>query len=104
MAYGQQSNSNRGGYSSNRTNSSNSSSDVVSKAKYILRTGMFEPKPGKDGKVAKALASIQLKESVTLPAGSYVSLYEAERKNEKSPIFTLAVKEGKLNTKPVGSK
>jgi hypothetical protein len=76
---------------------SSASTSAVGAAKvaYILRTGLFAPT--KEG--AKSIGSIQLKEAVNLPAGSYINLYEAERKNDKSPVFTLTVKEGKLNPK-----
>lgn len=69
--------------------------------KAIFRTGLFSP--NKEG--VKSIGSVQLKEDVTLPAGSYINLYEnTDRKSDTSPAFTVSVTEGKLKSASSGRK
>lgn len=61
----------------------------------IFRTGLFAPT--KEG--VKSLGSVQLKEEVILPAGSYINLYaNDDRKSDSHPVFTVSVTEGKLKS------
>jgi len=62
--------------------------------KAIFSTGLFSP--NKEG--VKAIGSVQLKEDVVIPAGSYINLYESDSKNEKAPAFRIQVTEGKLKS------
>lgn len=61
------------------------------KREYILSTGLFAPtKAG-----VKSLGSVQVKESVTIPAGAFINLYENDnRTSEKQPVFRLTIAEG----------
>ena len=61
----------------------------------ILTTGLFAPENSK----SKAIGTIKLKEAVTLPAGSYINLYEVDRKGDKSPVFRLQVREASKASK-----
>lgn len=66
------------------------------KSVIIFSTGLFKP----DREGVKALASIQVKEDITIPAGSYISVYHNEvKKSPTSPDYRLMVKPGKLKTK-----
>lgn len=68
-------------------------SSTSDRPKAILSTGLFTPT--KEG--VKAVGSVQLKEDVTLPAGSYINLYVNEdRKSDSSPAFKIQVTPGKL--------
>lgn len=58
----------------------------------IFKTGMWAPT--REG--SKALATVQLKETITIPAGSYLNLYQSDKKNEKSPDFNLQIRSGVL--------
>ena len=58
----------------------------------IFSTGMF--KPNKEG--VKSIASVKLKEDLTIPAGSYVNIYVNEYKKEDNhPDYKLRVTKGK---------
>lgn len=59
----------------------------------IFSTGLFAPREG-----SKSIATVQLKEAVTIPAGSYINMYEADSKGDKSPIFRLQVRPGVLKS------
>lgn len=58
----------------------------------LFKTGLWAPT--REG--SKAIATVQVKETITIPAGSYLNLYQADKKNEKSPDFNLQVRSGKL--------
>lgn len=62
----------------------------------LFSTGLFAP--NKEG--VKSIGSVQVKEDVVIPAGSYINLYENDKKtSDKSPMFNLSVTEGKLAPK-----
>lgn len=62
----------------------------------LLNTGLFAPE---EGSPSKAIGSVRLKESITIPAGAYVNLYENDRrKSDKDPIFKLQIRESKKKT------
>lgn len=54
----------------------------------ILSTGLFTP----SNKNSKALATIQVKEAVTIPAGAYINVYQNEQKTEKHPVLRMQVR------------
>ena len=94
MAYGT-SNSKSNYSSSNNSNRGAASSAQKSsgqKREVIFRTGLFAPT--REG--VKAIGSVQVKEDITIPAGSYLNLYESDKKNEKSPAFNLQVTPGQM--------
>lgn len=75
---------------------SGSSDSNAVKKDALFTTGIFAPHPQSKG---KAIATVQLKEAVTIPAGSYINLYECEdRKTDKSPLFRMQVREGVLKS------
>lgn len=57
----------------------------------LMRVSLSKPKNDK----VKAIGSGVLKEAVTLPAGSYIDLYENVSQRDGEKYFTLQVKEGK---------
>lgn len=59
----------------------------------VFKTGLFKSEGG------KSLASVQVKEDVTIPAGSYINLFENEQKTDKHPPFTISVRTGVLKAK-----
>lgn len=61
----------------------------------LFSTGLFAPKSDK----TKSIGSVQLKEAVTLPAGSYINLYTVENGGENKPVFRIQVREGVLKSK-----
>jgi hypothetical protein len=64
--------------------------------KSLYKTGLFAP--NKEG--VKSIGSVQVKEDVVIPAGSYINLYENDKRtSEKSPMFSLSITEGKLVAK-----
>lgn len=91
MAYTPQ---NRGSYGSNKPAVAPASSGATTRKPAIFSSGLFAPT--KEG--VKSIGSVQLKEQVVLPAGSYINLYESDKKNDKSPAFRLQVTEGKLKS------
>lgn len=59
----------------------------------LFTTGLFAPLSEK----SKAIGTVQIKETITIPAGSYLNLYQVDQpKNDKSPIFRMQVREGVL--------
>lgn len=82
--------------SSNVTNRTNNlAAGARPQVEPIYSTGLFRPDPNK----SKALAGIQVRETVTIPAGSFINVYEVEadkKKSDKSPDFRLMIKPGKL--------
>lgn len=89
MAYGRGNN-----VSSNNNRTVGGSSAGQKKTEAIFSTGLFAPREG-----SKSVATIQLKESVTIPAGAYINLYSVDQKTEKSPIFRMQVRPGQLKSK-----
>lgn len=76
-----------------RGNSNSGGNSGGTKREYILSTGLFAPT--REG--VKAIGSVQLKEDVVIPAGSYVNIYENEKRDKAtSPAFRLTVTAGKL--------
>lgn len=59
--------------------------------KAIFSTGLFAPT--KEG--VKSLGSVQLKEDITLPAGSYINLYPVDQTKDNSPVYKIQVTPGK---------
>lgn len=58
----------------------------------LLSTGLFAP----DNDKSKAIGTVRVKETITIPAGSYINLYENDRrKGDKDPVFKLQIREGK---------
>jgi len=84
------------GYQTQARGSMNRNTDAqksaASSRKKIFSTGLFAP--NKDG--VKSLGSVQVKEELVIPAGSYINLYEADRKSDTHPVFTLAITEGSI--------
>lgn len=61
------------------------------KVEALLSTGLFAP--DKDSK-SKAIGSVKVKEAITIPAGSYINLYENDRrKSDTDPVFRLQIRE-----------
>lgn len=84
-----------------RANTATGDSSSKRKEDDIFSTGLFAPT--KEG--VKSLGSVQLKEAVTLPANSYINLYEVDadkRTSDKSPVFRISVKAGKPKTAVAG--
>ena len=83
-------------YQTNRGSMSQGSTKNTSAAKglrkKIFSTGLFAP----DREGVKAIGSVQVKEDIVIPAGSYLNLYEADRKAEAHPVFSISVVEGSL--------
>lgn len=64
----------------------------------LFSTGLFSPT--KEG--VKAIGSVQVKEAITIPAGSYINLYENDKAPANggvAPAFRLQVTEGVLKAK-----
>lgn len=88
------------GYQSNAQRNTRSTPSVAGKASNggrkaaLFSTGLFAPT--KEG--VKSIGSVQVKEEIVIPAGSYINLYDntADRKSDTSPSFRLQVTEGKL--------
>lgn len=84
--------------SGNTARSTGSQSAGASKtaASSLYSTGLFAP----DGDKSKAVGTVKVKETITIPAGSYINLYENDRrKDDKDPVFKLQVRAGKAAQK-----
>lgn len=87
---------NRGNTATSNSSRSATTAGAKTARKSVYKTGLFAP--NKEG--VKSIGSVQVKEDVLIPAGSYINLYEnLERKGETSPVFSLAITEGKLASK-----
>lgn len=87
MAYG---NNNRSTFSGNRTAAAGTTATKAKSPGVVLSTGLFAP----DREGSKALATVRVKEAVTIPAGSYINLYENTKKSsDKSPLFNIQVRQ-----------
>jgi len=61
------------------------------KSETLFRTGLFVTDGG------KSLASVQVSETITIPAGSYINLFHnTDKKSESSPDYTISVRSGVL--------
>lgn len=68
---------------------------TTAKVENVFTTGMWLQEKG------PALASVQIKEDITLPAGAYINLYDnrADKKSEAHPDFKVTVRPGKLKAR-----
>lgn len=70
---------------------------TTGKRESLFSTGLFVKKDDAGNPVEGAtLASVQVKEAVTIPAGSWINLYQNEPKTAKHPEFSIKVNAGKL--------
>jgi len=60
------------------------------KTEAIFSTGLWAQEGG------KSLATVQVREDIMIPAGSYINLYQSDKKDEKSPDFKIQVRPGVL--------
>lgn len=82
--------------SSSNTARSSSASTGKTAVSALYSTGLFAP----DGDKSKAVGTVKVKETITIPAGSYINLYENDRrKDDKDPVFKLQVRAGKTAQK-----
>ena len=90
MAYGQR-------YSGNANNSTTSVVVDKPKTEALFTTGLWK----QEGKAA--IGTVQVKETITIPAGSYLNLYENDKSKSKNvdtaPDFRLQIRPGQLKTK-----
>lgn len=66
----------------------------ATKTAALFTTGLWAQEKG------PAMASVQVKEDVTIPAGSYLNVYDNRdsKKTATGPDFRITVKAGKLKT------
>ena len=94
MAYTPRNTGSSSGSSFSKGGSSSSSTGSTVKSSALVNTGLFAPE---EGSPSKAVASVKLKEAVTIPAGSYINLYENDRrKKDSDPVFKLQIREAKI--------
>lgn len=89
--YGGRSNSNTNSVPATRTAGAAPAAGA-GKSAALWSTGLFTPRNAS----SKAIATVQVKEDVVLKAGSYINLYESDKKGETSPIFRMQVRDGQL--------
>jgi hypothetical protein len=90
MAYGN--NNARGSFATRTPSKQPEAPAQTERPADLFRTGLFVP----DREGVSAMASVQVKEDVMIPAGSYITIYKNDdKKSEKSPDFSLVVKPGK---------
>lgn len=65
------------------------------KVENIYSTGLWKQEGG------RSLASVQVREDITIPAGSYINLFETtdDMRRENSPDFRITVRPGVLKAK-----
>lgn len=104
MAYQQ---NNRGSFSNNNTRSAAPAAKGPAagdkKSDIIFSTGMFPGRAKQDGTPSKVLGEVQLKEDLTIPAGSRLKLIPVDpsRYSDKAkavPVYQLMVTEGQLRS------
>lgn len=79
-----------------RSSSTQSAGSMEKVASSLYSTGLFAP----DSDRSKAVGTVKVKETITIPAGSYINLYENDRrKGDKDPVFKLQVRAGKAAQK-----
>jgi hypothetical protein len=62
----------------------------AAKSDALFSSGLFTP----DNEKSKAIGTVRVKETITIPAGSYINLYENDRKKtDKDPVFKLQIRE-----------
>lgn len=97
MAYGNQNSGNKFGNTA-KTAAAAPATQATDRPKVeaLFSTGLFAPtKPG-----VKSMGSVQLKEDVTLPAGSYINLYTNDKKtSDKSPAYRIVATPGVVRQK-----
>ncbi len=79
MAYGKQ----YSGGANKASGAAKAATGGPAKVENILRTGLFTPTGEKV--IEGLMGSVQLKESVTLPAGTWINLYENDKSRSKNP-------------------
>lgn len=90
MAYGQAQNASKFGNKSTPVTNS-VAKPAGEKRETIYRTGLFTS----DKEGSKTLASVKVKEAVTIPAGSYINLYHnTDKKTPEGPDYTITVMPG----------
>ncbi len=98
MAYGQQGTAaaTRPAYTQRpvAAGKSGAANTTSTKREALFSTGLFTPT--REG--VKAIGSVQVKEDVVVPAGSYINLYAGDQKNEKSPAFRIQITAGQLKS------
>lgn len=82
---------NRGGYNNQKPSYAGTPARTKDE-NVVLSTGLFKSEEGK-----KSIASVQVKEDVMIPAGSYINLYKGE--NSKHPNITYLVQVRKYTKK-----
>lgn len=67
---------------------------ATTKVENLFQTGMWLQEKG------PALASVQVKEDITIPAGAYINLYDnrGDKKSDAHPDFKVTVRPGKLKS------
>lgn len=68
---------------------------TTAKVENVFTTGMWLQEKG------PALASVQVKEDITIPAGAYINLYDnrGDKKSDAHPDFKVTVRPGKLKAR-----
>lgn len=103
MAYQQ---NNRGSFSNNTRPAAPAAKGPTQgdkKSDIIFSTGMFPGRAKQDGSPSKVLGEVQLKEDLTIPAGSRLKLIPVDpsRYSDKAkavPVYQLMVTEGQLRS------
>lgn len=77
-----------------------------SEQRVVFRTGLFAPRAGSK---TKAVASVRIKEAVTLAPGQFINLYIVDDKSRfkdasKAPEFNITIVEGSGGKDAAGSK
>lgn len=96
--------SNNRGYSSNSNYSKPAPNarpaGAEGKKDILFSTGMFPARPRQDGSKSKVLGEVQVKETLTIPAGSRLKLIPVDAskyaEGKTVPVYQLLVTEGQL--------
>lgn len=97
MAYQSQQSRTQGSYSKTSSVAPAAGKGPTTRKPALFSTGLFSPT--KEG--VKAIGSVQVKEAITIPAGSYINLYENDKAPANggvAPAFRLQVTEGVLKS------
>lgn len=94
MAYVPRNSGSTSGNMARSNTAAGSNGQASSSASSLYSTGLFAP----DSDRSKAVGTVKVKETITIPAGSYINLYENDRrKGDKDPVFKLQVRAGKTD-------
>lgn len=83
----------------NRTNTATAATTEKKVSKALFRTGLFSPGNAEIAAKMGEVAQVQVKEDLTIPAGSYLSIRQPREGSSDKIVLNLVVNPGQLKSK-----